>query len=442
MRRYLPLLVLIACGDNTADTGGARSGSRLKLVWYEYSDGTRQLERGWYFDDERGERCTPVRWSDGSRYCTPDAGDAVYVDDTCATALGRVPSGTSPAPYFVRYYHVRGEPFPSRVARLGAVTTAPQNVWELRDGNCSGPATVDSGYDYYSLGEVLTSEAFVKVKRSEPVGDDRLALVFDTSDDGLRVAAAIFDREVRQDCVIDDRAGAKAIECVAGDSVIAGYFHDPECTQLEIVTTELEIPPRSRHYSPQTSCWSYYTIGSSTSAPPLYQRAGNSCQEILDPGNARFFLAGEMVEMPVLERQVEPTERRLARIDRVHGTLRIDDPLLRDTELATDCERRDDGGDIRCVPATTVQVVPVFADVGCQTIVDVALVPSGTCDPPASFATKGAAFHPVLDAYTMPVYELTTGEQCREYTPPVPMVIHAIGGPVAPSEFVTAQRVL
>src|SRR5689334_974050 len=89
LMRLLFVLALAGCGDNGLDRGAAHSGSRLKLGWYEYSDGTRQRVRDWYFDRERGERCTPARWSDGSRYCTPASDPAVYVDLGCQTALGR-----------------------------------------------------------------------------------------------------------------------------------------------------------------------------------------------------------------------------------------------------------------------------------------------------------------------------------------------------------------
>ena len=73
--------LVAACGGNTAspidasagdaalDAGvdpneGARSGSRLKLTWFEFSDGTRQWNS--FYDAERKEGCYPYpAWTDG-----------------------------------------------------------------------------------------------------------------------------------------------------------------------------------------------------------------------------------------------------------------------------------------------------------------------------------------------------------------------------------------
>ncbi|MGE0868560.1 MAG: hypothetical protein AB7P03_08360 [Kofleriaceae bacterium] len=441
MIRLVPvvtLAALVACGDNTPGARGLASGSRLKLAWYEYSDGTRQLEPGWYFDHERGERCTPLRWSDGSRYCTPAADDAVYIDSTCATARGRVPAGTAPAPYFVRYYHARGTPLPSRLTTVGSPAPAPPLRWQLHDGVCLGPYPVEDGFDYYEVGETLTSDAFVRVRRTQPQGADRLAVELDTSDDGLSVVAAIYDRDTREECIVTALAGASAVECVTGEVAVAGHYHDAQCSELEILTTSPEPPAVARHDAEETGCSSYYAVGEPTTAPPLYEWVNDLCQTVFVSGNPQLYLAGDPVALPTLDREYEMTQRRLARITRVHGAVRADDPMLYDAGLMTDCERRDDGSEIRCVPATAARVVTVFADQSCATAVEVALVPSGECDPPSRFASKDAAIYPVL-AVSAPVYELTTSEQCRAYTPPVRMVIHAIGDPLPPSAFVSAK---
>src|SRR5690349_20382077 len=95
-------------GDATADGGvdpneGARSGSRLKLTWFELSDGTRQWNG--FYDAERKENCSPsATWTDGHAYCTPDDhGDIVYADASCSQKLGAVlrdPSCSHPPPKY------------------------------------------------------------------------------------------------------------------------------------------------------------------------------------------------------------------------------------------------------------------------------------------------------------------------------------------------------
>ena len=70
------LVAIAACGDNIEpDPNVARSGLRLKLVHYDYGEGTRETETGWFHDAARDERCTPRMWSDGVTICTPDFTD-------------------------------------------------------------------------------------------------------------------------------------------------------------------------------------------------------------------------------------------------------------------------------------------------------------------------------------------------------------------------------
>jgi len=82
-------LILAACGDNTAPAG-ARSGDRLALYAYTFSDGTRQASPGIYHDRLRDEDCVLDEWSDGATYCTPFATNQVFTDDTCSDAVARI----------------------------------------------------------------------------------------------------------------------------------------------------------------------------------------------------------------------------------------------------------------------------------------------------------------------------------------------------------------
>ncbi len=69
-------LVVVAlgagCGDNTAAPPAVTSGTRLKLGWYEYTDGTRQLRDGDLFDAELGARCRVRLSVDAVLRCAPD----------------------------------------------------------------------------------------------------------------------------------------------------------------------------------------------------------------------------------------------------------------------------------------------------------------------------------------------------------------------------------
>src|SRR5687767_12297894 len=90
-RTYSLCLLLVACGDNLDPPYGTegRSGQRLKLVRYVYSDDTDEIETTWFHDHRRGETCRPEVWSDGHTYCTPEAGETAYVSPDCTALIGR-----------------------------------------------------------------------------------------------------------------------------------------------------------------------------------------------------------------------------------------------------------------------------------------------------------------------------------------------------------------
>src|SRR5271170_4089359 len=99
----MPIVVAFACSSHApassdapagggSDAGtnandGAMSGTRLKLTYYSFTDGTTQ----WFglYDSERKENCSPFdgTWPDGNTYCVPDwSGSVVYSDTKCTNA--------------------------------------------------------------------------------------------------------------------------------------------------------------------------------------------------------------------------------------------------------------------------------------------------------------------------------------------------------------------
>src|ERR1700760_4212477 len=69
---------------SSSPNDGAESGTRLKLTYYAFTDGTTQ----WFglYDSERKENCNPFdgTWPDGNTYCVPAwSGSIVYSDSKC-----------------------------------------------------------------------------------------------------------------------------------------------------------------------------------------------------------------------------------------------------------------------------------------------------------------------------------------------------------------------
>jgi hypothetical protein len=86
---WIVLLLLAACTETSlAPTDAGRevadppvthdlphSGSRLRIVWSTYEDGTRQWDPRTLYDSDRGELCTPTTLDVGSFCLLPDAVD-------------------------------------------------------------------------------------------------------------------------------------------------------------------------------------------------------------------------------------------------------------------------------------------------------------------------------------------------------------------------------
>lgn len=431
-------VLLVACGDNLPDPGTPHSGQRLKLAWWEWHDGPRQRETSWYYDDVLDVRCVPTEFSDGNRYCAPPAAEAVYVSDTCTRALGRVPIGGS-AQFAATQFYRNGKVRPSRVFQTGATTLAPVSIWQNIDNVCIGPMEPGDTFEYFELGREVTS--LVRLRHSDPRGDGSLAIVDEVSDDGLRVPIGYYDSTLEVECTPEERWNVESIVCVPNDAPLASYFHEVGCLEPELAVVDGSFPTTAKQYSPLTRCWSYYDVGDEVAAPPLYESlSGLSCVPVSPPAGGRFFLMGGPQQLQGMLRKREMTSHRLAAIDRVRMNdaeeLRVADPFLFDRELGTECRRNDDA---RCLPITEATVESFFADSGCTTRLDLAIVPAGSCDSWTPFARGHDALYPLVAEYTKTIFWISTGDTCGIYGPPTSFVAWTIGPAIDPSTFAQAQ---
>ena len=434
MRRALFALLLVACGDNLPDSAPVRSGERLKLGWYVYDDGTRQRETAWYYDAQLDARCTARTWSDGLRYCTPVIGEAIYTDETCTRAVGRTSGFAPEVTFFAASFYLAGDAAPSQLFRRGPPVTAPAARYEKHATGCMGPFEIEPQLFYFELGDNVQ---LARLKHEAPRVGGALAIVDETSDDGLRVPHALLDVAANEACTTVDRANATSIECVTASTALASYFHDAACTEPELDADPYIVPMRARRFESATSCWHYYSVGGDVLAPPLYEVIGGTCMPVAPPGGRRYFVVADPFQMPVLERVRESSTRRLQHVERVLGDVRVDDPLLYDSELDADCVRDEE---LRCVPTTASEVLAsFFSDAGCTQVIELAFVPSGTCDPPARFAKRGGIYYPALAAYAGQIYELSTGDRCKTYSPPAPLVAYDVGAALDPQAFARAE---
>lgn len=450
MVRCSPLLVLalLACGDNLADPTQPHSGSRLKLAWYEYDGGARELETGWYFDHALGERCTPMSWSDGHRYCAPAADEAVYVTGTCTRALGRTLVGLTPAPFFATTFKLAGasSPVPSRLFRRGKTALAPVAIWQKGATGCI-PLDLEDNFEYFELGTELPTSDLVRLRRGDPHGAGELAVIHEIGDDDLRVPVALYDRAADAECTTTDLPNLVSVPCTPVSTTTTAYFLDPECTDLVVAVPSGTTPSLASLHDVRTSCSTYYRMGRELVLLPLqlmFEQSGTTCALTARPSGYRFFELAERVYVPALGRVRDPGTQRIRSITRVSGALQLPDPLMYDAELDTECLHDDE---MQCVPRTLGRAVPEtanahYADPQCQTPIGLAFVPRGACDPPQRFASDGADYYELLGPYSKPIYVPSTGDTCSGYAPPEPYVSYRIGARMDRSAFARAQLVI
>lgn len=438
--RVVVLLAVAACGDNIElDPNVARSGTRLKLVRYDYGEGAREIDTQWFHDAVRDERCTPRQWFDGVTICTPAFTDTVFPTSDCNRPVGRVPVGDAVPAYFVRPFWLAGEWLPSRIYHSGEPTAAPAYAWEFREGACLGPYEV-AGFDYFELGREVERGHLAQITHPEVATTSRLALTIVASDDGLYAPIGLHDRDLEIRCDPAAAAGANETVCVPDGVVMAEYFHDAQCTEPELaVAFGVPIPQLMNHHDARSGCTSYYTVGAEIEAPPLYHRNGARCVAIAAPASYAYFLPQAPLELARLDRVRDPAASRITPIELAHGDLRIAGVLLHDDDLATECRRSEVDGALRCLPETSVRVIELFDSDSCQTVVPLAEVHTGTCAAPAAFAIDPVrALHAVGAVHAAPLYHLSTGDRCLPYAIPDGIALKDVGSALPADTFAEA----
>lgn len=149
-------------GQDLAD--GAQSGARLKLTWYQFTDGTRQWS-GMY-DAQNKELCSPYyrTWADGKHYCTPQSGGSlVYTNSTCTTkALRYYVDSVCPQPpakYYLAYDPVGCTTVPSHLYLRGPQIATASYYYKSSNGTC-GTANTTQSYDAFATSSPPTACSF------------------------------------------------------------------------------------------------------------------------------------------------------------------------------------------------------------------------------------------------------------------------------------------
>jgi hypothetical protein len=428
-----------ACGDNLSgsdDGFSPTSGTRLSLQKYRYGDGTEVAVSSEFYDTELHTRCTAQTWPDGALRCVPVADDVQYSDAACTTAVGIGRTIQQPTFFVARDPAPGGTPL--RVFKAGATAASITQYYSRTGGACTGPSAAPPGVTrFYSLGNELDGTDLVAFHDAELGADtDRLTLALRETDEGLRVATGLRDRELGAPCTPSPQADGSTA-CAPAGAATPSYFLDAACTlPVVAIDTGAATPTLARIAAP-SGCATYHRI-SREIQPPVYQLDDRAtCALVAAPGGGRLFAVETALELPALDRSLEPAAgRRLQRVVLAHGDLRFFDTRLFDTQTSADCLPRTQRDQTFCLPADLVAATTVFS-AGCTDMVRVAEVPQHACTP-VGFATTQRPFQlRALGDVASRMFQLRT-DGCQPYTGAPGNELRSLGPPLDLTAFESA----
>lgn len=436
--RAAVLIALAACGDNRAsDPNVATSGSRLHLVQYDYGDGAREVDTTRFYDAAREEYCTPLSWSDGVTRCTPAYTTTVFTTPECTEPVGQLSPSEPAPPYLLQEFWLAGTFLPSRLFETGAPVPEPAQTWLRRGSACDGPYP-GTGWRYLALGAEVSHDELVRITHPEVATASRLQRQVLASSDGLYLIAGVRDGDTP--CKPVPAPGAATTVCLPAEVGAAQYFHDAQCAEPELAVSAVDrVPSVLRFDDARTSCTSYYQVGAAVEAPPLFHRNGPSCVAIAAPVDNLYFVAGAPADLVTLDRERDPTPRRIHPITFASDDVRFGDVHLYDEELGTECRRVVLDGAWRCVPATFSVVTERFDSDTCLTVVPLVEMRTGACATRDTFAIdQDFAYRRIGPVHAGPLFHLSTGDRCLPYAPAEGFELHDVGPPLATSAFAAA----
>jgi len=446
-------------GSGVDPNEGARSGSRLKLTWVNFTDGTRQWNS--FYDAERKEGCYPYpAWIDGKVYCTPDSnGSVVYTDASCTQKVGQVyddPScATTPPTYLLEWRYGFCESSPAHLYLRGSQVSVASYYTRNYDGTCGGPYT-DTQELYYQLGAEVSPTSLVEVTTSAPAASSRLGEVFWQSADGMQLPTRLHDSQLNTDCYPETFSDtAQTGICMPTTAWYASDFHDGGCTQPVVGLDHTCAAPGFADYRPTNACGldppRLAQISGTAPSSPLYYWSGTSCTSETASTSYTYYALGADVSAAQVTRVYDAAASH--RIQLVHYTtsdgLHYRDYSLYDSAKGAECYPTSlPDGTIVCLPYGGY-ISTYYRDSACTQAIDLVEIYGetncATPDPP-KYARKYITPAPGSCAYNVELHQVSTPfagtvyanyGTCAVYNPGTNK-LYSIGPAVDVNEFVTA----
>lgn len=420
-----------ACGDSEPpippDT--AQSGTRLKVTWLEFDDGTRTWTTD-IFDSALGLPCTPLDWTDGALRCTPPAARVYFADAGCTQPMLL----DREAERAIEYLEECGVRRPSTMYRPSAepVTVSVLFQRDSEDSCSPVPGTPMTGVT--GVRAVEEPPDLVELTRRYQ-GGGRLRIETLASSDGFLLPIQPYDSELGVACINFDNivlntngmADMTSVPCVL-PAAEADFFVDITCETPGLWSSEdaacAPPPIAAVDTERQGACRDYVAIDDEP-AQLAFNRLGDSCYETQPPlPETLIYGATGPIEPMTFARATgtAPTVGRLQLIYIGDGTTRIRErAIFYDTELDTECQLvQEDVDTWSCKPVSrTSDFSALYLDEACTQPVEVVFVNNNDdvlwpCTPhkPRRYTGYGTDFRLVGDVHPGPFYQSTPELGC------------------------------
>lgn len=369
--------LLGACGktaEETARVTEPRSGSRLKLTWWQAPDGTRLLRPALY-DAVLQEDCWPSdSWSDAEQQpCVPTAGRTyvldAYADPTCSGPPLLAPTSDG-AP--VRFA-VKQEECSYRVFEATTVVGTARQFRRDADGTCMEA----QGNPKAFLSRPAPQGKFALLTLTEGFGAERLQEVRVSSADGMVVPLAGYVRDQLLGTLTapDVRLGSTDAPGLTPLNVVAAKYADATCTTRIVSTAGTQGKCRSMPavavHDHRCGMGPLSRVGKAIAPGPCYVRQeGGPCSPGGEDGPR--FEVGEPIAVAHLHLTIDATQERFraVRWTGEQGFI-AQATLFYDARQDVTCEPREAAdGSGSCLPRRrdnfAWMVESAFADAACS----------------------------------------------------------------------------
>jgi hypothetical protein len=421
------------------DPDAARSGSRLKLAWYEFADGFRTWAPPTdLFDAELAVACSPTKWTDGFVRCTPAFGAVVFADAQCTQPLLAVDAsfGLDLVPGCGAYV-----PAPP-LYRATTQTVQPSATFERLSGTCMQVPT-DPQHPVPRMAVAVAAPVTTLVAMSHVVaGGGPLAVEVLRGDDGLAVPLRLVDPAHAIGCDLSALDQATDLPCRATEAVLSDDLYvDARCLAPAVhVDPSCPTPPLGA--LPTYGCPIYYALGAESTAQMFYQDGFNTCGATNTVTTGHVYPLAGRVELARLSRAAAPGSSREQLVYVASGGARFrDEPHLYDGDLGAECTIVESSSTpAACRPNGAALIGNLFSDPSCTTALPdlVEIAPDDGCVRRATptLVDTGSATFRIGSPHVGAVYQFTA-PVCE----PFPYALADVGAQLDPSRIATAMKV-